>query len=114
MKTLRESTDSTFLCNYITRENYRIIPDIRKAGKKEKNEIFMSIKFQDGRREYGYVTINKEIEQEYDHLFQERQDNRHIDLIEWDDQFLLCFRDGIYISTQYYFVSKEEVFKLCR
>ena len=93
---------------------YRWI-DFFKDGKQVKNvknldELFFTISLRNTNKKFGYLKPTKflsDISKQY--LLQDKKYNEHINIIEWDDFFLLRLRDGLYISNYDFFISKENL-----
>lgn len=61
---------------------------------------------------YGWLTRSEATNKFTKTLFQESAFNQHIHFIEWDDRFNCVIEDGIYISQEHFWMSKEEVLNL--
>lgn len=80
---------------------------------KEAGEIFFSIEYGRGSSKrgskHGYLKINDLLRTYLDKLFQDRIDNAHLDIIEWDDSFNIVVEDGLYISSLWLRAEKQQV-----
>lgn len=93
---------------------YRTIEFFKKYKSGDYSERFFSIKFNKTKvpNIYGYLTINNFIKETQKELISERIENLSIEIIEWKESFLVCFKDGVHISSAYRKVKKNEVFEL--
>lgn len=84
------------------------VKNVRRPG-----EIFFSVKSK-AKTFQGYVKTNEYIKEYQNHLFQDRikYGLGSIELIEWEDRYLLLVKDGLCISDYSLFVTKEEVVEL--
>lgn len=99
-------------------------PFIKKDGKEVNKQvktikrigyIFFSVelKKRNGFENQGYILRNdfiKDIQKK--EIFTDNIEHSSLRLIEWDDCFLLCFNDGIHISSAYRKLEKKEVFEM--
>lgn len=76
----------------------------------QKPEVFTVFELKKDKNVFGYIKRTVAVDREFCGLFADRRFNQNIHLIEWDDRFLVCFNDGMYISANYRFVTKNEVF----
>ena len=86
-----------------------------RNGKQVKNppqdrekEIFCSIKMLNGERAYLYMHRTPKVNAIFNRLFQDARFNQHIEFIEWKDRINCVCGDGIYISSDNFFMTKEE------
>lgn len=57
----------------------------------------------------GWTKRNDVLNDIFKNVIQERRGNQHIRFIEWHDCYLVKFADGVYISSVYAKIPKEEV-----
>lgn len=75
-------------------------------------EMFVTFAFRNGTKRYGWLTRSEATYKFTKNLCQECAFNQHIHFIEWGDRFNCVVEDGIYISQQYFWMSKEEIHNL--
>lgn len=104
-------------------QDFRLVnlSQAKTPRKESREEIFFTVKrrtasenngqkHREYNRIYGYVKITPIVKEVMErHLFHERRDNVHINLIEWDDRYLIVVVDGMYISSYDYFATKANV-----
>lgn len=93
-----------------SRENifFRNGKQVKNPPPDRENEIFCSIRMRNGERAYLYMHRTPKINAIFSRLFQENRFNQHIEFIEWSDRINCVCGDGIYISSDNFFMTKEE------
>lgn len=82
----------------------------RVDNKKKEGEVFFSVKFRDKPNLYGYVHKTELFNDTFEKcLFHESPENCSIEIIEWEDKFLVLIKDGIFISSHSFFATKEDI-----
>jgi len=88
-----------------------------KNEPQKSNERFFTIdeRYSAGEGKYksssGWITLTPEMEEVFANLFQDHKSNQHLEIIEWEDRYLVSFDDGIYISSAWRFMTKEDMGK---
>lgn len=98
--------------NRKTKDGRTIWRQFRNVPQDKAKEIFVAFELQNGTKKYGWLTRNETTCKFTKYLFQENAFNQHINFIEWDDRFNCVVEDGIYISQEHFWMSKEEVLNL--
>lgn len=93
-----------------SRENifFRNGKQVKNPPPDRDNEIFCSIRMQNGERASLWMHRTKKLNAIFNTLFQDNRFNQHIEFIEWDDRINCVCGDGIYISSANFFMTKEE------
>ena len=81
---------------------------VKNPPQDRENEIFCSIRMLNGERAYLYMRRTPKVNKIFNRLFQDNRFNQHIEFIEWKDRINCVCGDGIYISSDNFFMTKEE------
>lgn len=94
--------------------DFRTVDLFDKQNARRPGELFLSIdrRRRGGKNVYAYFAPSAAFKAVYSKLIQDRPNNAGLELIEWDDRYLVIVRDGVNISNAYYSADKGHVEKL--